>query len=180
MALPSPPAANTMVEGLARHGRIVAFFAWRPDLADRVARYAFPGTGRPGMLFATAGPRRHLLVVEGLLASCFGIDGVAGVGGPLWQLSGPGLPCLAASGVRELTLLPADDEASRSGVLDVLEHRESPACSGIEVFVVDPALMAGARDLGELVRRKGSQALADVDSWRMEGDVYRTALVPWQ
>lgn len=166
------------------HGRILTFFAWRPERAGRLDRYGFAGSGRPPTLFAASPPGRHLFVVEGLLdallGSCYGMDGVAGVGGPLSQLSRSQLARLALGGVRELTLLPAHDEAGRAGVLAVLEHAESPDCSCIEVFVVDPAMMAGARDLGELVRRAGTRALTELNSWRMEGEVYRTVLVPWQ
>lgn len=180
------PAWSGRVVGPWRnqHGRILTFFAWRPERAARLDRYAFAGSGRPPTLFTASALGRHLVVVEGLLdvllASCYGMDGVAGVGGPLSQLSSSQLGRLALKGVHELTLLPAHDEAGRTGVLAVLEHADSPDCPALEVFVVDPAMLAGARDLGEFVRRAGSRALTELNSWRMEGEVYRTVLVPWQ
>jgi hypothetical protein len=123
-------------------------------------------------------------VVEGLLdvqlAHCLGMACVVGLGCPLGGLSVQRLVRLAASGIREVTVVPPDDQAGRLGVVTVLENVSNPRCRGMEVFVVDPALMAGARDLGELVRRRGSQALRELHTWRMEGDVYRVVMVPWQ
>jgi hypothetical protein len=123
-------------------------------------------------------------VVEGLLdvllAMWLGVEDVAGTGGPLQRLSVQTLARLAASGIRQLTLIPADDEEGREGVLRVLENADIMERPAVEVFVVDPAVMAGARDLGELARRHESQALTQVTAWRMEGDVYRVAMVPWQ
>jgi hypothetical protein len=78
-----------------------------------------------------------------------------------------------------LTVIPPDDEAGRLGVLTLLENVDCSPGSGLEVFVVDPALMAGATDLGELVRRRGSQSVREVRAGRMEGNVYRLVLVPW-
>src|SRR2546430_5018795 len=52
-------------------GRILTFFAWAPESADRGGRYVFGPRSRPPALFAQAAPpsRRasHLWVVEGLL-----------------------------------------------------------------------------------------------------------------
>ena len=171
----------------SRRGRIRTFFAWEPEAADRFERYVFAPWRRPDSLFgkhrALSPAIRNLYLVEGLLdvllASCFGMDDLLAFGGPISQLSTRRLERLATSGIRELTVIPADDEAGRLGVLTLLESVDSSPGSGVEVFVVDPALMAGARDLGELVRRRGSQALMDVRASRMESDLYRLVLVPW-
>jgi DNA primase len=125
----------------------------------------------------------HVCVVEGLLdvllASCLGMDDVLALGGPMWRLSVQQLASLAASGIGEATLMPPDDEEGRLGVLTVLENADSQGSPAVDVFVVDPAMMWGARDLGELVRKRGGQALAEVRASRMEGDVYRVVMVPW-
>lgn len=126
-------------------------------------------------------PTGHLCVVEGLpdvlLAHCLGMGCVVGLGNSLGALSAQRLVRLAASGVRDVTVVAPEDEAGRLGVVTVLE---TPACRGVEVFVVDPALMAGARDLGQLVRHRGSQVLRELHTGRMEGDVYRVVMVPCQ
>jgi hypothetical protein len=97
----------------------------------------------------------------------------------VWRLSVQQLASLAASGIGEATLMPPDDEEGRLGVLTVLENADSQGSPAVDVFVVDPAMMWGARDLGELVRKRGGQALAEVRASRMEGDVYRVVMVPW-
>lgn len=129
-------------------------------------------------------PTGHLCVVEGLLdvllAHCVGMGCVVGLGNSLGALSAQRLVRLAASGVRDVTVVAPDDQAGRLGVVTVLEDVDSPACRGVEVFVVDPALMAGARDLGQLVRHRGSQVLRELHTGRMEGDVYRVVMVPCQ
>jgi DNA primase len=171
----------------SRRGRILTFFAWEPERADRFERYAFLPWHRPDTLFgkhrALTLAIRHLCLVEGLLdvllTSCLGMDDVLAFGGPISQLSARRLERLAASGIRELTLIPADDEAGRLGVLTLLDNVNSTPGSALEIFVVDPALMAGAQDLGELVRKRGSQALMEVRGSRMESNLYRLVLVPW-
>jgi DNA primase len=171
----------------SRRGRILTLFAWEPERPDRFQRYAFGPWHRPHSLFGkhTALPLAmgNLCLVEGLfdvlLASCFGMDDVLAFGGPISRLPVRRLERLAASGVRELTVIPPDDEAGRLGVLTLLDDVDRTPGSALEVFVVDPALMAGAGDLGELVRKRGSQALMEVRASRMESNVYRLMLVPW-
>jgi DNA primase len=168
-------------------GRIVTFFAWQPDSADRSERYVCGPAARPCTLFghsaATSQKARHVCVVEGLLdvllASCLGMDDVLGLGGPMWRLSAQQLTSMATGGIREVTIMPADDEEGRLGVLTVLENADHQRYPAVDVFVVDPALMWGARDLGELVRKRGERGLAEVRASRMEDDVYRIAMVPW-
>jgi len=167
-------------------GRILTFFAWEPDHSDRAERYASARCRQPRTLFgkdvAMSPPTGHLCVVEGLLdvllAHNLGMACVVGLGSSLGGLSVQRLARLAASGIREVTVVPPDDEAGRLSVVTVLDNVGSPRCRGMEVFVVDPALMAGARDLGQLVRRQGDQALREFHTWRMEGDVYRLMMVP--
>jgi DNA primase len=171
----------------SRRGRILTFFAWELEGVDRFERYVFAPRHRPDTLFgkhrALPLAIRNVCLVEGLLdvllASCFGMDDVLAFGGRITQLSARRLERLAAGGIRELTVIPADDEAGRLGVLTLLENMDRSPGSAVEIFVVDPALMAGARDLGELVRKRGSQALMDVRASRMESDLYRLVLVPW-
>jgi len=168
-------------------GRILTFFVWEPEGANGLDRYAYAPRQRPRTLFGQ--PRamslaiNHLWMVEGLLdvllASCSGMEDGVAVGGPVWLLSVQRLEHLAASGTRELTLIPSDDEAGRLGVLTALENANRMQCSALEVFVVDPALMAGAHNLGELVRRRGSRAFAELGAGRMEGNIYRLVMVPW-
>jgi hypothetical protein len=133
---------------------------------------------------AMAPPAGHLCVVEGLLdvhlARSLGMACVMGVGGAFGGLSVQRLARLAASGVREITVVPPDDERGRDGTLSVLETAGSPLCDGVRVSVVDPGLMAGAGDLGELVRRRGRQALRELHAWRMESELYRFVMVPLQ
>jgi hypothetical protein len=169
-------------------GRILTFFAWEPDHAERAERYVCARCRQPRTMFGkdvAMSPRTgHLCVVEGLLdvllARCLGIACVVGLGSSLGGLSVQRLVRLAASGIREVAVVPPDDEAGRAGVVTVLENVGSPRCHDVEIFVVDPALMAGARDLGELVRRQGSEALRELHTWRMEGDIYRLVMMPWQ
>ena len=169
-------------------GRILTFFAWAPESADRDGRYVFGPGSRPPALFSQDRPaaRRsgHLWLVEGLLdvllAVWLGMEDVAGMGGPFWLLSVQVLAQLAASGIRQLTLMPADDEEGRRDVLTVLQNADRVTRPAVDVFVVDPAMMAGARDLGELAQRRATQVLTGVEAWRMEGNVYRVAMVPLQ
>jgi DNA primase len=171
----------------SRRGRILTFFAWKPERADRFERYAFTPSNRPESLFgkhrALTLAIHHLFLVEGildvLLASCFGMDDVLAFGGPISGLSRRRLERLAAGGIRELTVIAPDDEPGRLGVLTLLENIDKLPGSATEVFVVDPALMAGATDLGEFVRKRGRRSLMELRAGRMEGDVYRLVLVPW-
>jgi hypothetical protein len=169
-------------------GRILTFFAWRPEAADKSERYVFGPGPRPAMPFHRVGVPSaqvgHVWVVEGLvdalLATCLGMGHVLGVGGPMSLLSTQTIRYLAGSGVRQLTLVPADDEQGRIGVQAVLETTDRLRLGTVDVSVVDPGMMAGARYLGDLVRERGSRALAEVEAWRMEGDVFRVVMVPWQ
>jgi DNA primase len=184
-----PPTWSGRVVGPWRNsrGRILTFFAWNAECADLSQRYVFAPHRRPRTPFGPARtdspPVRHLFVVEGLLdvllVSCYGMDDVMAIGGPIWLLSREMLVHLASTGVRELTVIPPDDEVGRHATLTILERAEGLQRPGLEVSVVDPATMAGARDLGELVRRRDVGALTEVRASRMEGDVYRLVLVPW-
>lgn len=166
-----------------RHGRILTFFAFDPGAACAADRYLCARGVCPSTLFGMGRSIRHLVVVEGLfdvlLASCLGARDVVGIAGPFDWLSSIRLEALVAGGLRELTLLPPDTEAGRLGVLTVLKNASDLAEGAITVLITDPDLTAGARDVGELVRRRGARGLVDARSDRVDGDMYKLLMAPW-
>jgi hypothetical protein len=64
------------------------------------------------------------------------MDDVIGLGGPMRRPSAQQLASLATSGIREVTIMPADDEDGRLGVLTVLENADRQRHGALVVMEV--------------------------------------------
>jgi len=118
-----------------RHGRILSF--WARDPLDRPPKLLFKGpwkeeTALVGLdaAFHAAGPRRNqlgdLLVLErlfdALVLQGLGFSRAAAVAGPASDLTCRRWERLAALGVRRVTLVPDDSDASRQSALAAVEN----------------------------------------------------------
>jgi DNA primase len=166
------------------YGRIGTF--WARALDDRevagtrylylrgASRTHLPPYGLSDLLGRPAEARREIVLVEGFLdlhqLRARGIENVAALGGT--STNPRTFERLHRLGIETVTLCLDNDEAGRAATARAVEHsvraRQSP-----DVYVVEPGLLAPAKDPDELVRQRGVAAWRELLEARTCGITWR-------
>jgi len=153
------------------HGRIGTLWARSLDDTDQTdSRYLYlkgasrtdlPPYGLSDLLRRPAEARRELVLVEGLIdvhqLRARGIDNVAALGGTAAR---PHIfEHLHRQGIETVTLCLDNDDAGRTATARAIDNAGRAGLSP-DVYVIDPAGLAPAKDPDELIRQHGFAAWA--------------------
>ncbi len=152
------------------YGRIGTLWGRALDDSAASSRYLYlrgasrtnlPPYGVSDLLAKPAGDRREIVLVEGFLdlhqLRARGIENIAALGGT--SISPKTFEQLHRLGIETVTLCLDNDDAGRSASARAVENA-SRARRSPDIYVVDPAQLAPAKDPDELVRQR------DVAAWR--------------
>src|SRR5207247_5902578 len=123
-------------------------------------RAGLPPYGLSDLLAQAADSRREIVLVEGFLdlhqLRARGVETIAALGGT--SISPKTFEQLHRLGIETVTLCLDNDDAGRSASARAVENA-SRARRSPDIYVVDPAQLAPAKDPDELVRQR------DVAAW---------------